>query len=499
MATATLDARPKKGQQPTADTPTTEAAGGDAEHAIDCVLDQMQKWEWFGKVRKAEAVVKRLVMSTDIAATKRVRVIQRDAAFKRLEGTCLALGRLVKRSSLGANVQLRVMHLSKDEAAEDLDHPAGIEHSQLHRLTIDNGIGVFGGTPTAAILADYEFGPGAEDLSLLRNLARVSEKGKAPLLTNASPPLANLRTWGELAGPRSYRSLARIADLDEFADFRAFREEECARYVALTLPRVLARRPYGSGKTCAAVKGFDFEECELNDLGQPLPLETEQYTWCGAAWALAERVLDAAAKYGICVALFGPEAGGAVRDLPSHVPVNEETGEAEPLCPSEVSVTFKKEGILSELGFIPLVHKKKTTLAAFLSSQTARLPRDDIDPDKAADEELAATLVYQFARCRLLHHLIKFSEQLLGKALTLSAIEERMNLWLTQFVLDGQPSETLCNEYPFASATVRVIADRKKPGVYRLVLLASPWVRLKAVSVEVKLTATVKTPTAAGG
>ena len=75
----------------------------------------------------------------------------------------------------------------------------------------------------------------------------------------------------------------------EYAPWRSFRQSEDSRYVALTMPRVLSRLPYG--QDFKRVTEFNFEE-EVDGK------EHNNYSWMGASWAYASRITDSFAQYG---------------------------------------------------------------------------------------------------------------------------------------------------------------------------------------------------------
>lgn len=62
-------------------------------------------------------------------------------------------------------------------------------------------------------------------------------------------------SWQELSNPRD---LTKIFTTPEYAGWRSLRESEDSRYIGLTMPRFLARLPYGA-KT-DPVEAFAFEE-----------------------------------------------------------------------------------------------------------------------------------------------------------------------------------------------------------------------------------------------
>src|SRR3546814_13934356 len=86
-------------------------------------------------------------------------------------------------------------------------------------------------------------------------MAKIDAAAHAPFVTAAAPALMQMDSWQELANPRD---LTKIFQTPEYAAWRSLRESEDARYIGLTMPRFLARLPFGA-KT-EPVAEFDFEE-----------------------------------------------------------------------------------------------------------------------------------------------------------------------------------------------------------------------------------------------
>ncbi len=161
-------------------------------------------------------------------------------------------------------------------------------------------------------------------------------------MANASPKLFNFDSFTELANPRD---LAKIFEAVEYAPWKSFRESEDSRYVALTMPRVLARLPYG--EDFKRVDEFNFEE-EVDGK------EHNKYSWMNAAWAYATRITDAFAKYGWMARTRGVEGGGKVEGLPVHTFPTDD-GDVAMKCPTEIAISDRREFELSNLGFLPLL------------------------------------------------------------------------------------------------------------------------------------------------
>src|SRR4029078_1907664 len=137
-------------------------------------------------------------------------------------------------------------------------------------------------------------------------VSQVAAAAHAPFLSAASMEMFNLESFPQVAATRD---LGKIFDSTEYAKWKAFRQTEDSRYVALAVPRMLLREPYGNDTV--PVEAFHYEE--LVD-----GTEHEKYLWGNAAWALAARATQAFALYGWCACIRGVESGGVVGGPLAH-------------------------------------------------------------------------------------------------------------------------------------------------------------------------------------
>src|SRR5690606_11778768 len=128
----------------------------------------------------------------------------------------------------------------------------------------------------------------------------------APFIAGAAPSAMQMDSWQELTNPRD---LTKIFTTPEYAAWRSLRESEDSRYIGLTMPRFLARLPYGA-KT-DPVEEFDFEEDTAG-------ADSSHYTWANSAYAMGVNINRAFKAYGWCSRIRGVESGGAVDGLPVH-------------------------------------------------------------------------------------------------------------------------------------------------------------------------------------
>src|SRR5262249_28398271 len=146
--------------------------------------------------------------------------------------------------------------------------------------------GQLGGKPYGMLVGDFDFSRTAEDVSLLKLISGVAAAAHAPFVAAADAKMFGFDSYTELSKPRD---LAKIFMTPDYAPWKSFRESEDSRYVALTMPRVLGRLPYGAN--FKRVDEFNFEESVDGT-------NHEKYLWMNSAWAYAARITDAVGKYG---------------------------------------------------------------------------------------------------------------------------------------------------------------------------------------------------------
>src|SRR5262249_40962894 len=132
---------------------------------------------------------------------------------------------------------------SRPELLTDLQQRAELDQSILFQKVCREENDQLGGEPYGVLVADEAFGPDDEDVTLLRQLAQLAAATPVVLLAEARPEMFQVRQFGELAAAQG---LADLFQQDRYAAWNQFRQREEARFVGLTLPRVLARLPYGA-------------------------------------------------------------------------------------------------------------------------------------------------------------------------------------------------------------------------------------------------------------
>ena len=145
----------------------------------------------------------------------------------------------------GTQLKLRLMNATKAELLKDLKSAVEFDQSALFKKVYEEEYGTFGGNPYSMLVGDYEFGPSSEDILFLTKISNVAAAAHAPFVASVSPAMFFMDSFTELPAPRD---LAKIFESSDMAEWRAFRESEDSRYVALTMPHVLQRGPVRTGR-----------------------------------------------------------------------------------------------------------------------------------------------------------------------------------------------------------------------------------------------------------
>jgi type VI secretion system protein ImpC len=427
--------------------------------------------------KDAEAMINARIAQIDHLVSIQLNEVLHHADFQKLEGSWRGLKYLLDQSETSDKLKIKILNVNKKDLLRDLQRAPEFDQSALFKKVYEEEYGVFGGAPFSALIGDYEFGRGPEDMELLEKVSNVASAAHAPFLTAASPDMLNMDSFTTLDAPRD---MAKIFDSTEYAKWKSFRASEDSRYVGLCLPHVLMRLPYG--KNGIQVDGFSYEEAVDGT-------DHSKYLWGNAAYALGARLTDAFAKFGWCAAIRGVEGGGLVEGLPTHTFTTDD-GDVALKCPTESPITDRREKELADLGFVPLVHCKGTDYAAFFSVQSGQKPKMYDKEAANANARLSSQLPYILAISRFAHYLKAMMRDKIGSFMTRRDCEQFLNQWIMQYVVgNDDASASIKAQRPLREARIEVVDVAGKPGAYRAVAFLKPHFQLDELSVSLRLVA----------
>lgn len=427
-------------------------------------------------------MINQRIAQIDELMSKQMNAIMHAPEFQALESSWRGLHDMVTNTETSTRLKLRLLNITKKELLRDLEKAVDHDMSSLFKKIYEEEYGTFGGHPFSCLIGDYYFGRHPQDITLLDKISHVAAAAHAPFISSASPALFDMKRFTDLSVPRD---LSKIFESGELDGWRSFRDGEDSRYVALTLPRYALRLPYGA-KTIP-VENFNFEE----DVDGR---DHDKYLWGNAAYLVGLRLTDAFAKHSWTTAIRGVEGGGKVESMKTHKFLTDE-GDIAIKCPTEVTITDRREKELNDLGFLSVVHAKGTDFAAFFGGQTVNKPKVYNKDLATANARLSSALPYILAASRFAHYLKVIMRDKIGSFQTAQNVEEYLNTWLSQYVLlnDGA-GQSVKAQYPLREGRVDVVEVAGKPGVYKATVYLRPHFQLEELTTSIRLVAELPPP-----
>ncbi len=425
-----------------------------------------------------QKTVTSIIAAIDRKLSEQINLILHHEDFQKLEGAWRGLSYLVKNTETDEMLKIKVLNISKNDLHKTLKKFKGTawDQSPVFKRIYEQEYGQFGGEPYGCLVGDYHFDHSPTDVELLGEMAQVAAAAHAPFISGVAPTLMGMDSWQELSNPRD---LTKIFTTPEHAAWRSLRESEDSRYVGLSMPRFLARLPYGA-KT-VPVEDFDFEE-------ETEGAKHDKYAWANSAYAMAVNINRSFKMFGWCSRIRGIESGGDVQGLPCHTFPTDDGG-VDMKCPTEIAISDRREAELAKNGFMPLVHKKNSDFAAFIGAQSLQKPQEYDDPDATSNANLAARLPYLFACCRFAHYLKCIVRDKVGSFKERDAMQKWLQKWILNYV-DGDPvhsTDEVKARRPLAAAEVVVEEVEGNPGYYTSKFFLRPHYQLEGLTVSLRL------------
>lgn len=428
-------------------------------------------------VKPNKAAIDQMIAMLDKKLSSQIDEILHHPDFQKLESAWRGLRFVVERTDFRQNIKIRVLSVSKSDLAEDFDLEMDIAKTGLYKKVFTEEIGQLGGEPYGTIIANYDFGPGAQDMALLQKCASVATMAHAPFIAASDKKFFGT---DDLTSMPNLKDIKSILEGPQYMKWQAFRETDDSRWVGLTCPRFLLRLPYGENTN--AVKSFNYEE--------RVDQRHEDYLWGNTAFALASRLTAAFAKSRWCPNIIGPESGGTVEDL--HLHQFESMGEMKTTIPTEVLVSERREFELSEEGFIPLVYRKNSDNAVFFSANSCQKPKtfgqSKEGKEAEANYRLSTRLPYLFVVSRLSHYLKVIQREHLGSGTDRVQLQKELDNWIRQYVTDNDnPSPSVRARRPLRGAQIKVEDVEGQPGWFKVDMKVMPHIQYEGVFVTLSL------------
>ena len=253
--------------------------------AVNILLQLIQ-----GSSQKIEKLDKHLldyhISQIDQKISRQLDAVMHDKTFQEIESTWRGLKFLVDRTDFRQNVKIELLDISKEDLRQDFEDAPEISQSGFYRHTYIQEYDTPGGEPIGVTISNYEFDRSSQDIALLRNISKVAASAHMPFVGSAGPKFFGKETMEEVA---AIKDIGNYFDRAEYTKWNSFRETDDSRYVGLTLPRVLARLPYGP--ETVPVRSFNYIEDVKG-------LDHDRYLWANASYAFAANMAQSFVRNG---------------------------------------------------------------------------------------------------------------------------------------------------------------------------------------------------------
>lgn len=427
----------------------------------------------------------RAIAEIDELVAVQLNEIIHHPRFKKLEASWRGLWYIVDEADGTQNIKIKMLDISWTEIARDIGRALEFDQSQLFQKIYNEEYGTPGGEPYGVLLGDYEVchkvtrNHPLDDIVTLDGLAQIAAAAFSPFITSASCEFFGLDDFDELGGPIN---LENIFKQPEYARWRSLRDKPDSRFLGITLPRILMRRPYLTRP--ASYNGIRFlENTAFKD--------HRQYLWGNACYAFAAILIREFANVGwfghIRGVPRGYRAGGLVTSLPIDEFSTDSPGVAfKPI--TDVIITDSVEKDLSELGFIPLCQCYNAPYAAFYNNQSIQQPKDYGANDARINAKLSAMLQHVFCGSRIAHYIKIMVRDKIGSFISASECEEYLRNWLFGYTTGREDYDWEDQaRYPLRSADVNVKEHPMRPGDYVCIIHLKPHYQLDHMVSELEL------------
>ena len=280
-----------------------------------------------------------LVACVDKAVAEQMRRILHHPDFQAVEAAWRGAELLVTHLETDEDLRLAVMDVSKDELAADVLAADDLQTTALYDLLVAQTLGTPGGKPWSVLCAAFAFDKTVLDAAVLGRMSKIAHAARAPLVAGAADRVAGCRSIAAEPDPRQWTWRP---DADAQAAWDTLRSLPEAAWVALGLPRILLRQPYG--RSSDTVDAFDFEELGAANAH-------EDYLWGCGSFALAEALGAAFADRGWDMA---SETFHEVGDLPACI-YRDADGDRRVKPCAEVCLTDRAAQAIQDQGLTALL------------------------------------------------------------------------------------------------------------------------------------------------
>ncbi len=433
---------------------------------------------------KTRNAIFQIIADLDESINTQLNTIIHHPKFQKFEASWRGLWLLTNQADGKQNIKIKMLDISWSEVVKDINRALEFDQSQLFQKIYSEEYGTPGGEPYGVIIGDYEISHRVskkhphDDLSTLDGIAQIAAAALSPFIAAASSEIFGMENFSGLGLPLK---LENIFSQKEYTKWHSLRKKTDSRFIGLTLPKILMRRPYR--KTAGSYRGLYFYEYSDS--------KSENQLWGNACYAFAAVLIREFSNVGWFGHIRGVPrnyiSGGLVTEL-SFDTFNTDPNSIMHKPVTDVIVTDGAEKTISELGFIPLCQGYLSPYATFYNNHSLHKPTSYRQADINTNAQLSAMLQHVLCGSRIAHYIKVMIRDKVGSFSTAERCERYLHDWLLNYTtgredLDWEEQAV----YPLKEASVDVKEHPSKPGKYSCIIHLQPHYQLDQMVSEIKL------------
>jgi len=412
-------------------------------------------------------LIQQLIVKIDDVLSRQINTLLHHRQFQQLEACWRGLNLLVSKASC-QNIIIKILTVSYQELSRDLLNAIEFDQSHLFQKIYANEFDHPGGQPFGLLIGDYYFNGLSQDLETLSIMSKIAAAAFAPFISAVHQHFFGLDHFNEL---KVNLSLTSLFQQKIYNKWQSLRKDEDARFLGLTLPKILLRKPYNH--TLRINHRFFSEIIEQPD----------DYLWGNAAYAYAIVIIQAFSLNGWFTDIRGINPitlSGGVINLPREYFTTDPCF-SNPKLVTEMAITDQQERQLNELGFLALKDHPHEQLSIFYSSQSLQVSAKYSNISATTNAKISTMLHYILCASRFAHYKI-------GSFTNADDCESYLQSWLLNYcTANPENSAEISVRYPLNEACVHIHEQAGFPGKYSCTIHLKPHYQLDDIQSQFHL------------
>lgn len=442
---------------------------------------------------RLRAALDRDIAEIDAALSDQLDAILHAPRLLALEGRWRGLAWLISGIEPGRRVKVRLLPVSWAELCRDLERALEFDQSVTFRRIYEEEFGMPGGEPYGLMVIDHAVrhrpGPGVatDDVGGLVRLSAVAAAAFMPTVLSLEPTVLEVDGFSDLDGVRDVTAPLRGTD---HARWRSLAGRADMRFIAVTLPRLLARRPWTD----------DPERVDTFRYSEYAPT-ADTRVWMSPGYAFAACAVRAFAEHNWPADVRGVEidrvGGGLITNLAAE-PFASGPPHDWPRKPIEYQFSHRQEHALVDVGLLPIGVLPFGPELVFGAARSLQAPASYSGVSAAAADanaRLSAQINSMLCAARFAHLLKVMGRDMVGAFRTADEIERQLNTWLQNYVNTNINSTSDSRaRFPLLEGNVQVRERLEKPGVFGCIIHLRPHYQLDDIATAFHLVTELAAP-----